>query len=229
MTPSKYTGLTKIAILEGWENWEARHPGLSLASYFTPAGVIPSGLDAVRAFSQGKLLSGLGSAVGGAASLVGLGAVARGLGIGARIAKGGIGGMHGLAAVAAAQAAKDAPAAAKALGTAVDKEVLSKGKDAARGLLYHHIPGVSTLAPVADNLVNAGDRMSAVSKPFMGWKGVGAGIGLNMAGGMLENKPPSEIPAPKSQWTPANFAGLPYANNGPDPSTIPFAGMPDAY
>ena len=88
---NKYAGLMRIAdpqgvqekqaLLDAYANWQERHPWLSLGSYFVPvAGAVPAGLDAARAFSQGRILSGLGNTALAATSLVGGGMLAKGIG-----------------------------------------------------------------------------------------------------------------------------------------------------
>ena len=94
----KIAGIEKQAFLEGYTRWESAHPLMSAGLSFVPGvGTAMYGADAARDFSQGRILGGLANTVGAAGSLIGLGWLGKGIGMGAKALTAG-GRFKGLAA-----------------------------------------------------------------------------------------------------------------------------------
>ena len=95
---NRYSGLVKIAyadptqrkaLLQGWQNFTEAHPLGSMAMYMLPGvGTVASGVDAINAFSQGRVAAGLGHTLFAGAGLFGGAGLLRFLGRAGKIARG---------------------------------------------------------------------------------------------------------------------------------------------
>ena len=99
-----YAGTEKRALLQGWENFQNAHPWGSTAAYLLPGvGTAAYGADALRAFSQGRVMAGLGNTLLAGASLIPGVGMLKALGRGAQLANGTRFARAGLAARAASR------------------------------------------------------------------------------------------------------------------------------
>lgn len=169
---TRYTGLQRIAdkqlekraFLEGWEATRASHPiATTVADLIPGVGTGTALLDAGRAFSQGRILSGIGNTAMGALMLVpGAGLVTKGIG---------------------------------AVGKGLMRLAPRLGKAVRQGAV-----GYRTAARAV--------------KPYAGWKGFGAGLGLSIGGGMVDD---ALLGARNASQTANQLPQLGLAQRGPVP------------
>lgn len=186
---TRYIGLVKIAFRKDmektgtwWERYQAAHPIANTASYFVPGvGAAVSAGDALNAFSQGKVLSGLGNSLFAAASLIPAVGLLKGLGRGATLAARGGKGLPG------ALRANATVAAHPNVKMPVHSGAARLGR---RASMYSHLPGVAGIAPYSKGMLHTGNQVARVARPFGGWKGVVGGLGLMGAGAYMEGRQP---------------------------------------